>query len=155
MWCPIIVIEDEWYYLKCFELRYRIPFDWKSPTSYITIVHFQLIGIVCCSEVCVIVLCLYTGLCIAMTAFVSDIKLNLNRFDDALSTNEVKNIEIMKNLYEIIDFHWNAKKYLEIHFIRLTYFYFAIFYELYSQNHFDISKTVPKYNCVLFYICHN
>lgn len=101
-------------WLKPFEIHCSVPFNWKSPYRYIAVIPFQLIGIISCSEVCVIVLCLYTGLCLVMTTFVSDIEANLDIMNEHLSTtNELtlqQQIELRTCLYEIIKFHSDAKE---------------------------------------------
>lgn len=99
--------------LKSSETHYSVPFNWRSAYGYIAVIPFQLIGIISCSEVCVIVLCLYTGLCLVMTTFVSDIETNLNIMNKYLSTSELtlrQQIELRTCLYEIIKFHSDAKE---------------------------------------------
>ncbi|XP_055309036.1 uncharacterized protein LOC129572943 [Sitodiplosis mosellana] len=93
---------------------YVVPFNWRSPFGYMAIVPFQLIGILSCSEVCVIVLCLFTGLCLVMTTFVSDIEANLDIMNEYLlkanELNSTQQIELNNRLYTIIKFHSDAKE---------------------------------------------
>lgn len=86
----------------------RLPFNWKSPIGYIIVTFFQIIGIVSCSEVCVVVLCYYTGVCLAITTFISDIEYNLKNLNvetTADSKTSSEQTRIIQMFNEIIQFH--------------------------------------------------
>lgn len=108
------VFKFNYLWLKSFEIYCSVPFNFRSAYGYIAVIPFQLIGIISCSEVCVIVLCLYTGLCLVMTTFVSDIEANLNIMNESLSTTSEftlrQQIELKICLYETIKFHSDAKE---------------------------------------------
>lgn len=95
------------------QINFSIPYDWRSPSRYLSVIPFQLIGIVSCSEVCVVVLCLYTGLCVIMTAIAVDIERCLAELNSEImihvetGTNRAK---ITKQYYEIVQFHSDSKE---------------------------------------------
>lgn len=96
------------------ELIHSTPFDWKSPFGYSIVTFFQIIGIVSCSEVCVVVLCYYTGICLAITAFISDIEYSLNDFNVQATVGRKKTLQqtkIIKMFNEIIRFHSETERY--------------------------------------------
>lgn len=74
---------------------------------------FQAIGIVSCSELCVVVLCFFTGICLAITAFISDIEFCLTDFNVRATVDRDKSsqqIKIIKRFNEIVQFHTEAKE---------------------------------------------
>lgn len=98
---------------KLNSINFSVPYEWRSPSRYLSVIPFQLIGIVSCSEVCVIVLCLYTGLCVIMTTIAVDIERCLADLNSEImihaetGTNQAK---IIKEYYEIIQFHSDSKE---------------------------------------------
>lgn len=97
-----------------FVIDFSVPFNWQSPFGYMAVVPFQLIGIISCSEVCVIVLCLFSGLCLVMTSFVADIESNLDSINDLIADGTQLNSErchqITTCLHEITKFLLDSKE---------------------------------------------
>lgn len=98
-------------------LKNRFPYDWKTPNRYMMTILFQAVVVLCNVEIYMTVLILFFGFCHFLTAFITQIELDLKHLNEAVVNKPTmrKFMELKSDLILIIQFHANAKRLSHIH----------------------------------------
>lgn len=90
-----------------------MPFDWRTPITYLLAVAYQCIFFLSVLEIFVTFLVIYFGICNFLVAFVSDIEQNFTDFRQKVINCRRKftaeqQIQLYQSLNKIVEFHSNA-----------------------------------------------
>lgn len=96
----------------------RMPFDWKSPLTFLAAASLQIVALyfILLSSYCF--LCFLIGFCWTIILFSKDIVAEVRALDDVAKENSKKLTKIKSKLIDIIQFHSKAKQ-------LSCYFYFG------------------------------
>lgn len=116
--------------------RYRIPWQWKTPSGYLACVCVQYIWIHSGIFSVICTLPLIAGFCSLFEAFTFDINKTLADLNDEITDKReqvtMKNrTQLYRKLTEIAAFHSDAK---ELIFLLLFYLYIYFFIHLFILN---------------------
>lgn len=121
-----------------FPTFYRYPFNWNTLLGYLVCLILQVPPVLAAADLFMFTLILAIGFCLILQDFVSDIVLSLQQLTDDLrrsgenSSNFEQQIELKKKLYDIMQFHSEAKQ-LSVEF-----------YWIFSKTKFRLAFKTPR-----------
>lgn len=100
-------------YLELYEFIFRLPYNWKTPISYLFTAFIQLVTAYYVDVIFSCFFLIFFGFCVLLATLTTDILHNLNILEMQITTtnvrgNTISRIKIKKHFSEIIRFHSDA-----------------------------------------------